>query len=400
MRIAIIGGGFTGLTAAYELSKKGHKVTIFEREDHLGGLAYGFKQKNWDWHLEAAYHHLFTNDHAIISLCKKLHVPLIIKRPITANLYKGKTYQFDSPIHLLRFPFLSPLDKLRTGVLAAFCKIYPFWQTLEGKTAKQFAIALGGQPGWRTIWEPLMSAKFGDYANTIAASWLWARIHKRTPSLAYIDGGFQTLVSALAAAIKKQGGKIYLNSEFKGLNSAFDKTLLTVPTPIASKLDSRIIAPAIPHLHAQVLILETKEPILKNIYWLSITDASFPFLAVVQHTNFMDKKHYGGKHLTYIGNYLPPDHPYLKMTKEQLLKKFLPYIKKLNPSIDLRSTISYLFVGPFAQPVHQINYSRVAPKLKTPIPGVYLANMDSIYPWDRGTNYAVELGLRAAQTIV
>jgi len=400
MKIAIVGGGFTGLTAAYELSKRGHRVSLFERDDHLGGLAYGFRQKNWQWHLEAAYHHLFTNDDAIIHLCRELNVPLIIKRPITANLYKGKTYQFDSPKHLMQFPYLAFTDKLRTGLLAAFCKVYPFWQTLEGITAKQFAIGIGGSASWRTIWEPLMSAKFGKYADTIAASWLWARIHKRTPSLAYIEGGFQTLVNALADAIKKRGGKISLNSEFKNLNSEFDRTLLTIPTPVAARLVPQLSTTAIPHLHAQVLILETEKPILKDIYWLSITDRSYPFLAVVQHTNFMDKKHYGGHHLTYIGNYLPSDHPYLKMTKEQLLKKFLPYIKRISQNSELRTLNSYLFVGPFAQPVHQLHYSQKAPKFNTPIPNVYLANMDSIYPWDRGTNYAVELGQRAAASLI
>jgi protoporphyrinogen oxidase len=414
MKIAIIGGGFTGLTAAYTLSQEGHRVTVFERDTHLGGLAYGFRANNWQWHLEAAYHHLFTNDYAIIGLIERLGLKdkLIIKRPITANLYKGKIYQFDSPTHLLRFPFLSMPDKLRTGMLAAFCKIYPFWQTLEGTTAKKFAIALGGKEGWNTIWEPLMHAKFGDFAESVAASWLWARIHKRTPSLAYIDGGFQTVVNALAASIKKHGGIIHTDTPVPALtekktigNERFDRILLTTPTPIAYKLLPQIQQDApmtIPHLHAQVLILETKEPILKDTYWLSITDAKFPFLAVVQHTNFMDKRHYGGNHITYIGNYLAPDHPYLKQTKEQLLKKFTPYLKKLNLHLNSKFLIlnSYMFVGPYAQPVHQTHYSQKAPPLETTISGVYLANMDSIFPWDRGTNYAVELGLRAASTIL
>lgn len=411
MKIAVVGGGFTGLTAAYTLSKHKHRVTIFERDTHLGGLAYGFKEKNWHWHLEAAYHHLFTNDDAIIGLIDQLGLKdrLIIARPITANLYKGKIYQFDSPVHLLRFPFLSWPDKLRTGMLAAFCKIYPFWQTLEGTTAKDFAVALGGSAGWKTIWEPLMQAKFGTYAESVSASWLWARIHKRTPSLAYIEGGFQTVVNALASSIKKHGGIIKTGTPAPVVTEKrtigkerFDRILLTTPTPIAYKLLPQIQQEApltIPHLHAQVLILETKEPILADTYWLSITDATYPFLAVVQHTNFMDKRHYGGNHIAYIGNYLSPDHPYLKLTREQLLKKFTPYLKKLNPTIDLRSTISYLFVGPYAQPVHQTHYSKKAPTLKTAVSGVYLANMDSIYPWDRGTNYAVELGQTAARII-
>ena len=403
MRIAVVGGGFTGLTAAYELTKRGHEVTVFEKEDHLGGLAWGFKEPGWEWSLEASYHHLFTNDRAIVSLIHELGLSgkIIKKRPITANYWGGQAYQFDNPIHLLTFPGLSLIDKLRTGALAAFCKLYPFWQTLEGVTAKQFFTTWGGKAGWEEIWEPLMTGKFGHFDNEIAASWLWARIKKRTPSLYYIEGGFQTLVNALAAATRKNGGVIRLKTEAtKQITSQFDKVLFTTPTPIAHKLIPTIPNPPIPHLSAQTLILETDTPILNNIYWLNITDRKFPFLAVVTHTNFMDKRHYGNRHLTYVGNYLPPDHPYLFMTKEQLLKIFLPFIKRI--SFDSRFSIlnSRLFVAPFAQPVHQINYSRRAPKFETGAENMYLANMDSIYPWDRGTNYAVELGQKAAMKIL
>jgi protoporphyrinogen oxidase len=123
-------------------------------------------------------------------------------------------------------------------------------------------------------------------------------------------------------------------------------------------------------------------------------------LAAVAHTNFMETKHFGDHHLTYFGNYLPQNHPYLSMTKEQLLKLFLPYIKRLAGKNTFKIIDSFTFTGFFAQPVHQKHYSSKAPKLITPLPFVYLANMDSIYPWDRGTNYAVELGIRASNTIL
>jgi len=452
MDIAIIGGGITGLTAAYTLTKQGHHVTVFEKEDHLGGLAGGFKgnptTSGWEWTLEQSYHHLFTSDHSIIRLMKKLGIDdkLIIKRPITANLlpydkagamrifskndkrtagsrkntHGASSYfaQLDSPLHLLRFPGLSIIDKLRTGALVAFCKLYPFWQTLEGVTAKDFFTNVGGSSGWRMIWEPLMTGKFGHFDDTIAASWLWARIHKRTSSLCYIEGGFSTLVDTLEKTIKQQGGTIVTgvsidtikqlpnnkNSQFLIHNSKFDAILITTPTTIATTLLPRLLttdyllqASKIPHLHAQTLILETEKPILDNTYWLSITDRTFPFLAVVAHTNFIDKKHYGGHDITYVGNYLPDGHPYLSMTKEQLLKKFMPYILRLSPDSKFLIHNSYLYTAPYAQPVHQLHYSRRAPKLHTGIPGIYLANMDSIYPWDRGTNYAVELGQKAAR---
>lgn len=439
MNIAVIGGGFTGLAAAYELTKRGHAVTMFERDAVLGGLAHGFREPNWQWHLEYAYHHWFTNDHAVFSLIQELDLgdKLIIKRPITANLLPNSAgspdpigttsapeiVQLDSPLHLLLFPKISIIDKIRTACLLAFLKLNPFWQPLEGITAEQLLISIGGKRAYEIIWKPLLVGKFGDLAPTVAASWFWARIKKRTPSLCYIEGGFQTLVSALADAITKHGGTIYTNTTVtsikkvssikyqvscKNQTAEFDRILLTIPTPIALKLlpqlSNTYAKPllSIPHLHAQTLILETKEPILKNVYWLSVTDQSYPFLAVVAHTNFMDKKYYGNHHLTYFGNYLPQGHPYLSMNKNELLKIFLPFIKRLLPITDnrLRITNSYLFVGPFAQPVHQLHYSQKAPPLVTPIPGVYLANLDSIYPWDRGTNYAVELGIRAANRIM
>lgn len=459
MNVAIIGGGFTGLTAAYELLQKGHTVTLFEKAPILGGLAYGFREKNWNWSLEYAYHHLFTNDEAILSLIHELNFDdhVLIKRPITATYIEGKIYRLDSAKTLLQFPLLTPIDRIRTGMMIAGAKINPLWKPLERYTTKTIVEHLGGSAGWKTLWEPLMIGKFGPYADRIAASWFWARIKKRTERLCYIQGGFQALIERLSDEIRSRGGKIHTDIEVQHItlesgirnppvgeagqelgkkqsssgttrlhlpsaradggqvkqfmihtpHKTFmcDNVLLTIPTPLLRKTaplipDSYFRLPmSIPHLHAQTLILETKEPILSDVYWLNVNDRSFPFLAVVAHTNFIDKKHYGGHHITYFGNYLPSDHPYISMPKEQVLKTFLPFIKRIT-NYELRITHSFLFTGPFAQPVHEVNYSDKAPKLETPLEGLYLANMDSIYPWDRGTNYAVELGKKAAARII
>jgi protoporphyrinogen oxidase len=192
-----------------------------------------------------------------------------------------------------------------------------------------------------------------------------------------------------------------------GNSTKYDAVLLTVPSAIAARIVpslpqqyvNRLLS--IPHLHAQIVILETKKPILEeNIYWLNITDPTFPFLAVVGHTNLIDPSQYGGHHLTYLGNYLPEGHRYLTMRTESILDEYLPYVRKLNRSFRRTDVISVnSFIGPFAQPVHTIGYSHRAPETRTPIASLYLSNMDSIYPWDRGTNYAVRIGLDAARTI-
>lgn len=443
MKIAIIGGGFTGLSAAYDLLENGHSVTVFERESVLGGLAHGFKGKKWDWPLEFAYHHFFTNDKDLIRLMRQLGMEkdLLIKRPLTSTLIPAKDKilirQLDSPLSLLMFDQLPFLDRIRTGLMLGTMKLWPFWQPLENYTAVQFFKMTGGEKSWSRIWEPLLYGKFGDFAPDIAASWLWARIKKRTTNLGYIGGGFQNLINTLAASIKNKGGRIFTDSEVKVINpddngiikvkyaprqpmaqshelnetsTKFDRLLMTAPSPIAVKLLPQLNRPTkksgknfltIPHLHAQLLVLETEKPVLDNIYWLNINDRSFPFLAFVQHTNLIDRKYYNGHHISYIGNYLPEGHRFLKSDKDTLLKKFGPYLTKINPRFDLRTHLvdSYLFIGRYAQPVHQKNYSRTAPRFETPYPNIYLANMDSIYPWDRGTNYAIELGRRAAKKI-
>lgn len=445
MRIAIIGGGITGLTAAYELTRAGHKVTVFEKESSLGGLAYGFKQPNWSWHIEGAYHHLFTNDAAIIGLLKKLGLKhdLIVKRPITAHLLPTSTslqdtptskpgfdslegapiFPLDSPLRLFQFPILSIVDKFRTALLLTFLKITPFWKPLESITAEQLITSIGGKHAFTTIWEPLLYGKFGTYAPLVAASWFWARIKKRTPHLCYIRGGFHTLVKALSGAVSENGGTILTSTTVESIKSAskglyyvlwknhkqkFDRVLITIPTPLALSLFPKHgirnaqydALRAIPHLSAQTLIIETDKPILKNVYWLNVTDQSFPFLAAVAHTNFMDPKHYSNHHLTYFGNYLPEGHPHLTMTKKQLLNIFLPFIRRTSPHATYNIHHTFLYTAPYAQPVHERHYSRKIPPIITPIPGIYFANMDYIVPWDRGTNYAVALGQNAAMTIL
>lgn len=88
MKIAILGGGFTGLTAAYYLQKKGHQVTVFEKEKTLGGMAAGFKTNNWDWYLEKTVHHLFANDDDILNFAKEIKFDeIFFREPETASLY-------------------------------------------------------------------------------------------------------------------------------------------------------------------------------------------------------------------------------------------------------------------------------------------------------------------------
>jgi protoporphyrinogen oxidase len=98
MKIAIIGAGFGGMAAAYDLRKAGHEIVIYEAADHTGGLASGFKEPGWDWSVEQFYHHWFASDRHILGFIRELgwEDKVLFPRPLTVMYHKGKFYSTPS----------------------------------------------------------------------------------------------------------------------------------------------------------------------------------------------------------------------------------------------------------------------------------------------------------------
>jgi protoporphyrinogen oxidase len=390
MLIQIAGAGLTGLTAAYRLLKAGYQVEIYEKEAFAGGLAASVKQKNWQWSLERFYHHLFTTDFFIQDLITELGLKnkLFFRSPKTSIYFREQIHHFDSPLSLLKFPFLSPVAKIRTGLTTLYLQKTTRWQPLEQLRAVDWLPRYYGRTAYQILWEPLLKSKFGRYYDQISMAWFWARLNKRSPQLGYLQGGFQTLIDALIKKITALGGKIYFNKTFV---KSFKKAIILKTSP-----DNKI-----PWLGAINLVLELRQPFLTDsTYWLNINDSSFPFVAVVEHTNFIDKKYYGNHHLVYVGGYYPPNHPYFSSPPDQLFSNWLPYLQKINPSFKRPLTVSsFLFTSLSAQPVLPLNYSQIIPPIRIN-KNLYQASMEQVYPYDRGLNYAVDLGNRAANEII
>ncbi|MFA9288719.1 MAG: FAD-dependent oxidoreductase [Weeksellaceae bacterium] len=425
MHIGIIGAGFTGLTAAHELQKQGHHVTIIEREPYPGGLAIGFKKDKWKWSLEKHYHHIFTSDNAIQTLGKEIGVDFIFKRPVTSTLINGVIAQLDSPLTLLKYGQLSINERVRMGATLAYLKYVANWQDLEHFTAHAWMQEKMGKRAYQMIWEPLLKAKFSTYYKDISLAWFGARIKARTTSLGYPTGGFQNFVDTLAKKIEKRKGVIHYRStvlevkdepdgaqvsyEQEGIkqNERFDAVLVTMPNMLFSKIAPQLPADYIKKLQAFKgigavnMVLEFDKPFFDNgVYWLSICDKEYPFLAAVEHTNFVDTSMYNKTHLVYIGNYLPRDHEYFSKTPAELLKIYHPYIERLSPGYEKHLLDITAFHVPFAQPIVTKSFSKQILPIETPLPHIYLSNMQQVYPWDRGTNYAVEFGKKAAEAIM
>ncbi len=429
MKIAILGAGYTGMSAAYDLARAGHQVTIFEADAQPGGLAAGFKEPGWDWSVEKYYHHWFASDSAMLGLIDELDLrhKVLFPRPFTVLLHNGQWYPFDSISQAILFPGLGwGLNKARFGLVGLYLRLTKNWRALETVTAEAWMRRWAGKPVYEKMWQPLLIGKFGPYAHEVNMAWFWARLHARTTRLGTYQGGFQAFADDFAGILRDLGVQIQYRSPVLSIHpsaadparaglltvevgsqpQSFDRVLATTSPGLLSRL-----APDLPeaylagllklkHMGALVMTLSLRQRLSpQGYYWFNIPkEAGFPFLAVVEHTNFVPPEHFGGDHILYCGDYLVTDHEYFSLSDAELLERFLPGIQRINPAFG-RQWIKKVWVHrtPYAQPVPLINHSQNIPAIETPLPGLFFASMSQVYPWDRGTNFAVEIGRRAAK---
>jgi len=428
--IAILGAGIGGMAAAYDLRLAGHQVTIYEAADTVGGLASGFKEPGWDWYVEKYYHHWFASDRHMLELIDELgwRDQVIFKRPYTVIYHEGKFYPFDSmftniPAFILRHYRLH--EFVRIGLVGLYLRLTNNWRPLERMTVDDWMRKWAGDRIYELMWEPLVIGKFGERnARQVNMAWLWARLKARTTRLGTFEGGFQGFANRFADRLKQMGVSIQLSTPVNRIEpqtaglltlttpkapAQFDQCLVTTSPSLLARL-----APSLPpdylsgllslkSMGAVVMVISLKQRLSpQGYYWYNLPKAAgFPFLALVEHTNFLPPEHFGGEHLVYAGDYLETDHEYFSLSQEELLERFIAVLPRINPDFKpdwVRK--SWLFRTNYAQPVPFVNHSKNIPPIQTPIPGLYFASMSQVYPWDRGTNFAVEIGRRAAKMML
>lgn len=421
MRVAIVGAGFVGLTAGLRLADRGVEVSLFEVEKTVGGLASGFTASGWGWLVERFYHHIFTNDAAIIRLAHEVGWPPVFFQPTTSVYVHGDIHPFGTALDLVRFPQLPVSAKVRMGATLGFLKVFPFWRPLEQLTTQNFLRSTMGSLGYTTIWEPLLVGKFGPYASSVNAAWFWARVQKRTARLGYFQRGFQGLADRLSDTITKRGGRVFLGNPIQAIlpsggrlsvrsalgTEIFDRVVVTTSTPLFLQLVHdlpdwyKTKLQKLAFVDALVVVLVLAKPFMEGVYWLNVLDQSLPFLVMVEHTNMISPSHYGGNHLLYLGAYLPPDHQFFSYSPAMLRRLAVRQLQAIRKNFAAKTILDcFVFRGPAAQPIVPAAYSLNRPSITTPLPHLFLGNMDLVYPWDRGTNYAVELGEAVASVIL
>lgn len=423
MTLLIVGGGATGLASAYVAAKRGESVTLVESSHRLGGLLSTFDVGGTK--LECFYHHFFTHDQEINWLLEELNLIQDVEFAETKmGMYRhGKIYPFTTIKDLLFFPKLNLLDKLRFGLTSVFLSRQKKWQAYENISALEWFYKWAGQEVTDTIWRPMLEIKFGAYFSEIPLSWMIGRMTQRLKSrskgkekLGYLKGSLQRLVNALENSLNDMGVNIIKDAPVdellfeegrvtgvvtkKGTYTA-DKTLVTIPTVYLSPLvpdyysDYKHQLDKIEYFGAICVVVVTQES-LSNIYWLNVGDSGFEFGGVIEQTNFIPTQEYQGEHITYLSRYATWNEPILYKSDQEIAKIFKEQLSSIFPDLDAKVVKSInVFRTKTAAMICGKNFSEQIPSYKTPVPGLYVANMAHIYPDERSVNNSIKVALEA-----
>jgi protoporphyrinogen oxidase len=425
--LIVVGGGITGLSAAYLAARTGVKVTVVEASPTLGGLLATFPIAGN--RLEWFYHHSFTHDAELTWLLRELNIEGCLEfHTGSMGVFRdGHIYSFNGPRDLIGFRPMSLLDKARFGLTSLYLARLARWQSCESVPALDWFRRYAGPGAAESLWEPLLAIKFGPYAGEIPLAWMVGRLRQRLNSrrggkekLGYVRGSLQVLLDALLASLRKLGARVLSHNPVQALQTSgaeitglatgagllrAEAYLFTIPTTYLSEL----VAPVsetyaaelrqIRYFGAVCTILEMKRPLLP-VYWLNIADRGYPFGGLIEHTNLVSPGEYGGRHILYLSRYFAHSDPLAVQPVPVIRRIMMDGLKRACPHLHEQDVLdTKVFSSRTAALVSGLNFSQKVPACRAPLKRMFVASMPHVYPDERSCNNSIRVAAEACRVM-
>lgn len=424
-KVAVIGAGPMGLAAAYELTKQGHQVDLYEHDDRIGGMSAHFDFKGMN--IERFYHFVCGQDQPLFDLMDELNMRDKLHWVDTkmGYFYNGQLHKWGDPFSLLTFPHLDLISKLRYGAHMFFSskRKKEQWKDLDTLDAVKWLKKGGGHKSYKILWERLFKLKFHHYTDNLSAAWIWARIRRMgqsrrsifQESLGYIEDGSETLLKRLQQEIEKNGGRIFLNTSVSQVTSnqnnkvtgvkvaneelTYDQVISTIPLQYVPKMipqlpDEHLIQyKQVQNIGVVCLLFKLKKSVTPN-FWLNISDENLEIPGIIEMSNLRPLS----EHTVYVPYYMPQTLEKFKWTDQQFINEAQTYLTKLNPDLsdaDIIDTNVSRYA--FAQPICQPDFAHHLPPMRSAIEGLFIADTSYYYPEDRSISESVHLGKQLAE---
>lgn len=422
-RIAVLGAGPMGLAVAYQLALDGHQPIIFEADDRVGGMTAGFDFGGLT--IERYYHFHCISDSAFLQMLDELGLSDKMHWTQTkmGYWYQNKLQAWGNPVALLKFQGLGWIAKFRYGLHAFLATKRKDWQPLDDVEAISWIKRWVGDEAYQVLWRRLFDYKFYDYKDNLSAAWIWSRIRRIGCSrynlfkekLGYLDGGSETLLQAMKAAIEQHGGEFHLKTpiekvviedgvvkgvEYQGRFAAFDKVISTIPLPYIPRLipdlptDILATFSAIKNIAVVCVIVKLRKQVTEN-FWLNTNDDDMDIPGLVEYSNLRPLTN----HIVYVPFYMPYENPKFSDSDAVFLDKVKRYLKKINPDLQDDDFLQcHASRYRYAQPICDPSYLAKLPPVALPVQGLWVADTSYYYPEDRGISESIGFGRTMAKT--
>lgn len=422
LNIAIVGGGITGLTAAFYLLRAGHRVTVFESQAQVGGLATYFDFGPFHW--DKFYHCILTSDRPLLQLIEDLGLtPQMRWTDTKVGFYTSHgLYSMSSSVDFLRFPVLSLWEKFRLAIGVLYVSRIRNGKPLESISVADWLIKIFGRGNYTKLWGPLLKCKLGACREEASAAFIWATIARlystrekgtsQKERLGYVRGGYQTVFNRLIGEIERLGGSICtgvavqaIQADSKGglnLQAAshelhFDRVIATVPSRIFAGAAAGVSPEyqkrlsEVKYLGMVCVVLLLKRP-LTPYYVTNLTDDALPFTGVIEMTNLISREETAGRHLIYLPKYTAPGDPLFDAPDDKVWELFGSSLKRMFPDLrDEEIERRFVYRERLVQPLPVLRYSESVPPMDTGIPGLFLANTTQIINSTLNNNEMVKI---------
>ena len=352
------------MAAAMTLARAGRRVVLLEADGTLGGLAGTFEFGD-GVEVEKFYHHWFTNDRYVPELVAELGMSDdIVTMPSRTGMYlNGRIWSLSTPLDLMRFSALSFPDRVRLGLATLRVRRVEDWRAIEHLSIAEWLAPLCGQRVYERVWEPLVSAKFGKYADEVSAAWMWKKLvlrgstrrQGRRGAALVLHGGFGRLAAAIGADIESHGGTIRLGSSITGVTA--EAARLTGLRDHDRRRDRReyLFTPSLASSPTSSTVTVTTGGCasLRRVNYLGqrlpgaaafgeplrhvLVERQRSGLSVRRRHRAHELRgptHYGGDRIVYLSRYLDVDDPVWAMDDDEYLDYALGHLRRMFPKFE------------------------------------------------------------------
>ena len=428
MKYGIIGGGILGLAVAYELTRGGQQVVVFEGRDRPGGLLQFFNVDG-AW-IDRYYHCILAADTDLLDLVDELGLQSDVRfAPTRQGVYRdGRLHSMSSGKDFLLFPPLNPIERVRLAYTIAHALLVDRFENVEQIGVEDWLVGLGGRGVFEKLWKPLLKAKFDADFQSTPATYIWSRLKRTTPAGAatgkpghqgYFVGSYRVLVDRIVERIEAGGSEVRCGSRVQQVllddgrceRTAGRRRARAVGwrrcddaaahrAAIAAR-QTRSISPRTTDFLGVVCGLLLLDRSLTPYYTLNIADDSIPFTGLIETTNMIAPEHVGGYHLLYLPKYVGRTSDYLKLSDDELKALYVHHLQRMFPDFD-PAWIKHAFVfrERFVEPLHQIGKPRPTVPFTTAVDGLFVVNNGQIYPELTNCQASVRHARRALPTLL